>query len=111
MANEGIIIWARPELKLLEKPHPNMEPKSIFSYSLTSQTPKVKMAVYRAFFGYRVEKVVKGKRYINSAKGIVGEYGEKLGDCVFMVPSNISEKIIEVFEKHGVKYQMIDVWV
>lgn len=110
VAKEGIIIWARPELKLLEKPHPNLEPMNIFSYTLTSQTPREKMAVYRAFYGYRVEKVVKGRRYINSAKGIVGEQGEKLGDCVFIVPSYVSDKIVEVFEKYSVKYKMVDVW-
>ncbi len=111
VVNEGIIVWARPEVKILEKPHPNMEPMNIFSYTLISLTPKEKMAVHRALYGYKVEKVVKGKRYINEAKGIVGEHGEKLGNGVFMVPSNASHDVIEVFEKYDMKYKMTKIWI
>ncbi len=111
VVNEGMIVWARPELKILEKPHPNMEPMNIFSYTLTPLPPKEKMAVHRALYGYRVEKIVKEKKYINETKGIVGEHGEKFGDGVFMVPSHTSQDIIEVFEKHGVNYKMINIWV
>ncbi len=111
VVNEGIIIWARPEIKILERPHPNMESMDIFSYTLTTLSPKEKMAVHRALYGYRVEKVVKGKKYINEAKGIVGEHGEKLGNSVFMLPSHRSQEVIEIFEKHGVNYKMTGVWV
>ena len=111
VVNEGIIVWARPEIKILKKPHPNMEPMNIFSYTLAALSPKRKMAVHRALYGYRVEKVVKGKKYINEAKGIVGENGEKLGDGVFMLPSKRSKETIEIFEKHDVNYKMTEIWI
>ena len=110
VVNEGIIIWALPEVKILEKKHPNMEPANIFSYSLTSLKPKGKMAVHRALYGYKVDKTVKGKRYLNETKGIVGERGEKLGDGVFMVPSRASEEVIDIFKKYKVKYNKKDIW-
>jgi len=111
VVNEGIIIWALPEVKILEKEHPNMEPATIFSYSLTSLTPKEKMAVHRALYGYKVDKTVKGRRYLNETKGIVGEAGEKLGDGVFMVPSRVSEEIIDIFKEYKVKYNKKDIWI
>jgi hypothetical protein len=111
VVNEGIVIWARPEINVLRKPQPNMEPVAIFSYSLTSLTPKEKMAVHRALYGYRVEKVVKRKRYVNETKGIVGEYGEKLGNGVFKMPSRFSEDISELFKKYGVEYKKLDAWL
>lgn len=110
VVNEGIIIWAFPELKILQEPHPNMRPVTIFSYSMTNLVPKEKMAVHRALYGYRVEKVVKGKRYVNEADGIVRENGEKLGDGVVILPSNASSKVVELFQTHGVKYRMLDLW-
>jgi len=82
----------------------------VFSYSLRSLKPREKMAVYRGLYGYRVEKVVKGKRYVNETTGIVGKKG-KLGDGVLMVRSALSEKIVDLFERYGVKYTRSDVWI
>jgi len=111
VVNEGFIIWALPEIKILEKKQPNMEPATIFSYSLTSLRPKDKMAVHRALYGYKVDKTVKGKRYLNETKGIVGERGEKLGDGVFMIPSRASEDVIDIFKQYNTKYKKKDIWI
>lgn len=111
VTKEGVIIWARPEMKILEKPHPNLEPMDIFSYSLSSIPPKEKMVVHRALYGYRVEKVVKGKKYVSKAKGIVKEYGKKIGNGVIIIPSRESNKVIDIFEKHGVDYRQIKAWI
>lgn len=108
--SDGIMIWAHPELKMLKEPRPNMEPRSIFSYSLSALTPKDKMAVHRSLYGYRVVRVIKGKRYVNAAKGIV-KGKEKIGDGVFMVPSRTSQDVIELFTKFGVSYKRVDVWI
>ena len=110
VADEGVVIWARPELAILKEPNPNMQPMVVFSYSLRSLKPREKMAVYRGLYGYRVEKVVKGKRYVNETTGIVGKKG-KLGDGVLMVRSALSEKIVDLFERYGVKYTRSDVWI
>ena len=111
IVNEGIVIWALPEVNILKKKHPNMEPVTIFSYSLTSLSPKDKMAVHRKLYGYRVEKTVKGKLYCNESDGIVGEHGEKLGDGVFMVPSRVSDEVILAFKERKVNYKMKDMWI
>ena len=111
VVNEGIIIWALPETKILKEKHPNMEPSTIFSYSLTSLTPKDKMAVHRALYGYKVEKTVKGKKYCNETQGIVGEHGEKLGDGVIMVPSREAKAVTLFFRSRNVKYKKKEIWM
>ena len=111
VVNEGIIIWALPETNILKKKHPNMEPATIFSYSLTSLAPKDKMAVHRALYGYKVEKTVKGKKYCNETQGIVGEHGEKLGDGVIMLPSREADAVITTFKLHSVDYKKKEIWI
>ena len=111
IVNEGLVIWALPEVNILKERHPSMEPATIFSYSLTSLSPKDKMAVHRKLYGYKVEKTVKGKKYCNESSGIVGEHGEKLGDGVFMVPSRVSEEVVLAFKERKVNYKKKDVWI
>lgn len=110
IVNEGIVIWALPDVKILSRKKHYMKPASIFSYSLSHLPPKNKMAVHRALYGYRVEKTVKGKKYISKSDGLIGEHGEKLGDGVIMVPSRYASDIVSIFKLHNAEYKIKEVW-
>ncbi len=110
VCKEGIVIWGRPDLDLMRKPSPSLRPKDLFSYSMRDLKPREKMAVHRALYGYRVEKTVKGRRYVNEAKGLIEEHGERLVDGVVMVDARISDKIVDLFERYAVQYRRLKIW-
>jgi hypothetical protein len=111
VVNEGVVIWALPEVVMLEGVEQHLEPATVFSYALSHLSPRDKMAVHRALYGYSVEKTVKGKKYHNeSDEGLIGEYGEKLGDGVIMVPSRFAKDVLSIFKSHNVEYTVKEVW-
>jgi predicted nucleotidyltransferase len=111
VCKEGVVIWGRPDFDIMRKPHPSLKPKDLFSYSMRDLKPRDKMAAHRALYGYRVEKTVKGRRYVNEAKGLIDQHGERLVDGVVIVDPRISDRIIELFDSHAVQYRRLKIWV
>ncbi len=110
VCKEGMVIWGRPDFDIMRKPHPSLKPKDMFSYSMRNLKPREKMAAHRALYGYRVEKTVKGRRYVNQAKGLIEDHGERLVDGVIIVDARISDNIVDLFERHGVQYRRLKIW-
>ncbi|MFA5772591.1 MAG: nucleotidyltransferase domain-containing protein [Thermoplasmata archaeon] len=108
VARNGIVIWARPSTKIYE---PELKPYIIVSYSMKKLKPKNKMAIHRMLYGYKVEKIVGKKKYVNTAKGLVGEFGKKIGDGAFLVPAAKSSEVADLFRKFNVRYEETKVWL
>lgn len=107
VAKEGIVIWGKPDFK----PIKTLKPWVIISYSLKNISPKNKMAVHRTLYGYRVEKKVGDKIYINESEGIVNKIGKKLGEAVVMLPAKEAESVINALEEHGAHYSLKKIWM
>lgn len=107
---EGIGIWIRTDVGTLTEPHSSLQPRTIISYSLSGLTPREKMAVHRALYGYRVEKSVKGKTYLNASPGLIKDIGEKLGPGLVLVESGRAEDVVEILTKYGAELRSRDVW-
>lgn len=110
VAKEGIIIWGDPSLLLMPEPHPKLEPELLVTYSTQGLSARDKGALYRALYGYKVEKEVKGKVYVSEKEGLIARFGRKLGPGVVMVPAAISDQLIGILEKHKAKYSTLKVW-
>jgi predicted nucleotidyltransferase len=106
-ARDGMVIWAKLSTGFYK---PELKAMLLVSYSMEELLPKDKMAVHRALYGYRVEKVVGKKRYVNASSGFMGKYGKKIGGGVLLVPAEKSADVIELFKKHNVKYKETKVW-
>jgi predicted nucleotidyltransferase len=108
---KGIGIWIRTDVGALTRPHSSLRPKTVISYSLSGLTQREKMAVHRALYGYRVEKSVKGKVYVNESPGLIEDIGEKLGPGLVLVESARAEDVIEILKKYGAELKSRDVWI
>lgn len=107
---EGVGIWTRTDVGALTRPHSSFRPMTVISYSLSGLTPREKMAVHRALYGYRVEKKVKDKEYVNESPGLIEDIGEKLGPGLVLVESTRADEVFDVLEEHGAKSKSIEVW-
>lgn len=110
ISKEGTIIWGMPDAELLREPGKNLEPKSLITYSTKGLGSKEKSAIQRGLFGYRFSQIVKDKSYQSEKKGLIEKKEYKIGDGVFLVPSNMEEKIVEILRKNKAKYKTTKVW-
>lgn len=111
VSREGIVIWGRPERYLFDEEFLQVAPRLIVSYSMTGLRPREKKAVERALFGYEVRKRVNDKFYLSRKEGIIdGKQGVKIGQGSLLVSDGALEKVVELFEKYGVRYSEIKVW-
>ena len=69
------------------------------------------MYVKRRIYGYRVQKTIKGKKYVIEGKGIVTEHGRKIGRATFIIEAGKTNEIIKLFEEKGVKYSISRIWL
>lgn len=107
VAREGIIIWGKPSVAAQE----TLEPWILISYTLKDMSPKHKMAVHRALYGYKVEKKVGDKVYLNEREGMVNKIGEKLGEAVVMVPARKADQILAALDEYGTTYSLKKIWM
>jgi predicted nucleotidyltransferase len=107
VARNGIVIWAKPTVSIYK---PELKPMMLISYSMEKLEPKDKMRVHRALYGYRVEKIVGKKKYVNVSKGIVNKYGKKIGDAAFIIPATKTVELVDLFKKLNVRYKETKVW-
>lgn len=110
VARGGIIIWAPADIELLRVPHAGLEPQVIILYSMKGLKTKDKVALSRALFGYRVEKIIKGKKYINQREGIVSKKGKKLGPGVVFLPAQVLEEAVQLLKSRGAQFSYIKLW-
>ncbi len=110
VAQEGILIWGKPDLKILREPHPSLEAMMLISYSTKGLKPGQKSAIQRGLFGYKYKLSIGQKRYQGDKRGLVKKSGCRLGAGVFLVPAKDAKAVIEMLQKNGAKYKVIKLW-
>lgn len=108
---EGIGIWIKTDVAVPAKLKSHLLAKKIISYSLSGLSPREKMAVHRALYGYRVVKKVGDKEYVNESPGLIEDIGEKLGPGLVMIDPKRAKDVTRVLQKHGAHFKSRDVWV
>lgn len=109
LCKEGIIIWGKPLLLDVEKL--KLSPQIIISYDLSALPNYDKLRIHRALYGYRVERVHEGRRYVSESKGLLAEVGgRRLGKAVIMIPKENERYLKKVFDEAKVKYKSFEVW-
>jgi predicted nucleotidyltransferase len=110
VAREGVVIWADPTLVLASKSQPGLEPALLVTYSTQGMTSRDKGALYRALYGYRVEKKTDDKVYVSEKQGLIDKFGRRLGPGVVIVPARVADRLFGLLEKHGASYTTTKVW-
>lgn len=110
VAREGVVIWADPALVLVSESQSRLEPALLVTYSTQGMTSRDKGALYRALYGYRVEKKVDDKVYVSEKQGLIDQVGRRLGPGVVIVPARIADRLVGLLEKHGASYTTTKVW-
>ncbi|MBI1969860.1 hypothetical protein HYS48_04150 [Candidatus Woesearchaeota archaeon] len=83
---------------------------TIFSFTLVNLRQEEKMILKRILYGYRTEKMVKGKRYQSEQQGVVEERkGTSLGKGAVLIPAAYANVLRGIFRKHKVQYHTIEV--
>lgn len=80
------------------------------TYSTKGMTSRDKGALYRALYGYRVEKKTDDKVYVSAKCRIIDEVGRRLGPGVVIVPARIADKLTGLLEKYEAFYTTTKVW-
>jgi predicted nucleotidyltransferase len=108
---EGIVLFAKPSFKIPVEKVLSLKPYSLFTYSVKGLKQKQVMALRRALYTYRWAKKVEGKKYSYEYRGVVSRYGKKLGKSCFVVPNEIAKNVRSIFERIGVPYEEITIWL
>lgn len=109
LCKEGVIIWGRPIIVDVNKLQ--LSPKTIVSYDISGLSNYEKLRIHRALYGYEVERVHKGKRYVSRSRGLLAEVGGKrIGRAVILIPRESTRYLKRVFDESKVKYRALEVW-
>jgi len=111
IAKEGIIIWGDPSEVLVSEPRRNLTPELLVTYSTQGLSSSDQAALHRALYGYRVEKKVGDKVYVNEKKGLITEKGRKIGRAVVLIPARLTDQLIEILEARHAPYSIQRIWV
>ena len=111
VAEKGILIWGKPDLNILREAHPSLEAMALIKFSLEGLPGKNRASIQRALYGYKVEKIVKGKTYTSQKVGLVSKKDYRLTPGLVMVPASMLEQISEVLRKRGAKFKTTRIWV
>lgn len=109
IAKDGIALYSKPELILGKKE--NLEPAAFISYKFGKIPHKDKMYVERKLYGYKVKKKYKEKDYVSESKGLVSEFGKKVGRATFLIKSKKIDEVTKIFDQKKVEYNLSKVWV
>jgi len=88
-----------------------LHPYILITYSLKGLPPKNKMALQRGLFGYKTEKRYGKKRYFNASRGLVGNWGRRIGPTAFLMRYPEAEKVRALFRECACGYKEITIWL
>lgn len=111
VAEKGILIWGKPDISILKEVHPSLEAVAIVKFSLKGLPGKNRASIRRALYGYKVEKIVKGKTYSSQKGGLLSKKDYRLTPGVAIVPASLIEQISDVLKRNGAKFKITKVWV
>jgi len=107
---EGLVLMAKPALKIPVERILSLKPFSLFTYSVKGLEQSKIMALRRALYTYRGKKKVGEKEYEYTYNGIVSKYGRKLGKSCFIVPNEAAKSVRAIFERLNIPYEETTVW-
>lgn len=109
VAKDGVVLYTLPGSILGKEEY--LQPSAFISYTFSNLAAKDKMFVKRKLYGYKVKSVHDGKEYVNEGKGIVQEYGKKMGRATFLIDASHVDKVLELFQEKKVQYKISKIWV
>lgn len=111
VAQEGMVIWGHPAHYLFDEQFLQVSPHLIVSYSMKGLHPREKKAIERALFGYATKRKVEGEVHVSRKQGIInGKQGWKIGRGSLLITKDALAKVMELFERYGVRYSERKVW-
>lgn len=107
---EGILLFAKsPSIKVNGL---NLEHYAMVMFSLEGLNSKDKMKIKRILYGYKTEKIVKGKRYKSEKVGFVQKLqGLRLGAGIIAIPSRNVPDIEKELNRLRLTFKEIDLWL
>lgn len=109
VAKDGVVLYTLPGSILGKEEY--LQPSAFISYTFSNLAAKDKMFVKRQLYGYKVKSVHDGKEYVNEGKGIVQEYGKKMGRATFLIDASHVDEVLELFQEKKVQYKISKIWV
>jgi predicted nucleotidyltransferase len=109
VAKDGVVLYALPGSILGKEEY--LQPSAFISYTFSNLPAKDKMFVKRKLYGYKVKSVHDGKEYVNKGKGIVQEYGKKMGRATFLIDASQVDEVLALFQEKKVQYKISKIWV
>lgn len=107
---DGVILMAKPPLKIPVERVLNLKPYSIFRFSTRGLSPKDAVRLRRALFSHVERKRVKGQMREYKYEGIIRDERAKLGKGALIVPNELAKYVREVFKRLNIEYEEIGVY-
>ncbi|MEN6292095.1 MAG: nucleotidyltransferase domain-containing protein, partial [Methanobacterium sp.] len=109
VAKDGVVLYTLPGSILGKEEY--LQPSAFISYTFSNLPAKDKMFVKRKLYGYKVKSVHDGKEYVNEGKGIVQQYGKKMGRATFLIDDSHVDEVLDLFQEKKVQYKISKIWV
>ena len=110
VAEEGILIWGKPDLKILKEPHPSLEAMVLISYSTKGLKSSQKSAIQRGLFGYKYKLSIGQRRYQVDKGGLIRRTEYRIGAGVLLIPAKDADTVIKMLQKNGAKHRTVKLW-
>ncbi len=110
VAQEGVLIWGTPDLKILREPHPSLEAMVLISYSTKGLKSNQKSAIQRGLFGYKYRVSEGEKLYEGNKEGLIKKEESRLAPGVLLLPAKEAGGAIGILKKNGAKYEILRLW-
>ncbi|MCS7114097.1 MAG: nucleotidyltransferase domain-containing protein [Candidatus Bathyarchaeota archaeon] len=107
---EGIILMAKPPLKIPVEKVLNFKPYTLFRFSTRNLSARDAVRLRRALFSHVERKRVGGQIREYKYDGIIKDEGARLGRDVLIVPNELAKPVREVFKSLNVKFEEIGVY-
>lgn len=111
VARDGLLLYGKPERLLSTSSDEHLTPMLVISYDLSGLPRKDRVFVERKLYGYRARPIYKEKEYAIERKGLVTQYGRRLGRGAFMIDARNSERALRLLDERRVKHTAIKAWI
>jgi len=105
---EGITLWGRAIHVAVGEM--GVKPMTLIAYDTSGLDQSQKAMVRYALHGRMAKKTYKGKTYISRSEGLLKSLGAKQMGNALLVEAGKETAIKDLFQRHGVRYERIDVY-
>jgi predicted nucleotidyltransferase len=110
IAKEGVVLSGVPAPFLEPMASARAGPQMLIVYSTRGLKAAVKGALHRYLYGYRANKVVKGKEYHSERKGFLSAAGRKIAPGVLLVGARDADPLLAWLDVHKIPHTVVRVW-